>query len=174
MAGAQGRRRKGQQREKSFLWGLVGDLQKWCWPSFCVSVWVLSLTHCSTEHGPPFFSLKTITRGAWDESQIRLSESRPCGLRGPGPNAHVLTAPLSREGGDLVPAGSQWPCHTAHVPGPPETHLDRAIAQEVQVHVLSKEVTFRVRGVEFLTSHEKVRCEVVSWLKKKRRRGCRQ
>ena len=66
-----------------------------------------------------------------------------------------------------MPAGSRWPHHAAHVPSPHETHLDWAIAQEVQVHVLSKEVTFRVGGIEFLTSHEKVRCEVVSWLKRK-------
>lgn len=62
------------------------------------------------------------------------------------------------EGRHLAPA--------AHVPSPTMTHLDRAIAQEIQIHVFSKEVTFRVGGVEFLTSHEKVRGKVVSWLKK--------
>lgn len=55
---------------------------------------------------------------------------------------------------------------TTHVPSPVETYLDWAIAQEVQIHVLSKEVTFRVGGVKFLTSHEKVRSKVVSWFKK--------
>lgn len=49
---------------------------------------------------------------------------------------------------------------------PTWTHLDWAIAQEIQIHVFSKEVTFRVGGVKFLASHEKVRGKVVSWLKK--------
>lgn len=52
------------------------------------------------------------------------------------------------------------------MPSPVETYLDWAITQEVQIHVLSKEVTFRVGGVKFLTSHEKVRSKVVSWFKK--------
>jgi hypothetical protein len=53
-----------------------------------------------------------------------------------------------------------------HKPTLPKTHLDWAAAQEVQIHVLSKEVTFRVGGVKFLTSHEEVRSKVVSCLKK--------
>lgn len=48
----------------------------------------------------------------------------------------------------------------------PETHLDRAVAQEVQIHVLSEQVTFGVGGVELLTSHEKVRGKVVSCVEK--------
>lgn len=53
------------------------------------------------------------------------------------------------------------------MPSPAETHLDWAIAQEVQIHVFSKEVTFRVGGVKLLTSHEKMCSKIVSWFKTK-------
>lgn len=68
----------------------------------------------------------------------------------------------------VLTAGQRQPSHNSPQPQvlPTKTHLDGATAQEVQVHVLSKEVTFRVGSVKLLSSHEKVRSKVVSCLKK--------
>lgn len=66
-------------------------------------------------------------------------------------------APHYRHPTTLAPARPTW------------THLYWTIAQEIQIHVFSKEVTFRVGSVKFLASHEKVRGKVVSWLRKETR-----
>ena len=143
------------------------------------------------ECGCSFLFLKTIIQEAWDEIQSlpqphsldapgsvaaalyprdQPSAIRP--LRGDRPHAHITcthpdgTSASFGETRCRCLLAARGLATTAHVPSPTETHLDRAIAQEVQIHVLSKEVTFRVGGVEFLTSHEKVGGKVVSWLKK--------
>lgn len=141
------------------------------------------------ESGCSFLFLKAAIQEAWDEIQSlpqphslealgsvaaalypRDQPSAIQPLRGDRPHAHITctrpddtSAPFGETQCLLTARGLAT---TAHVPSPTETHLDWAIAQEVQIHVLSKEVTFRVGGVEFLTSHEKVGGKVVSWLKK--------